>query len=664
MYFKKWLLNEVSKELVRQVKDAANNKDKPFQHIFKNNDRIILPYESFEKDDHIPLEIQNKIKKDGYSIDFQNGLISKDKIIPPQFQKPNQKPAKIQIKMGKYILEKGDFNQDEKNWWTHQGNPIKSLEVINNKEKYAVVISRHPIDVIRMSDHDNWTSCHSPSGSYFHCAVSEAKNSGAIAYVVTKDDLSKINIKDDEIFLDKDRDVSGVEPLARLRIRLFKNKKDDHELAMPEDRVYGLNLKGLQDTIRKWSFENQKELLQNRPKMKDYELMGGSYQDTTASELFNKFFDDDQDRGEADYGGEENEFQSMLDTYETESEEIQRQYNDKSDIVSFNYSVDMADDHPYVYYSASIKFELPNQKLISKYGINKNHLRDWLHDHDIYAFNDVDVTQKENNIDVSFNVYDEQGHLDPDSFRDFCESIISEVKNKETDLHNSLYNFLVKQGFLATSNTVNTITTVEKDDNKTHELNNLKNFKTIVNSNKNNFSSGMTISLQQPITITEFKETEAKDPEKFETTVKSISLAVENKIKTEIKNTIASFFEKIEANEKKQLKLFNEPEFQVKIPSPVNTKQYIDVSLQTNVDPYTPIRNHKGELQRAGWNKPPNANIKINFSLPVQHLDADEKTNEIIDMAKMMDQNFESLKSQILKVSNAILQPYILKYFN
>ena len=32
MNFKKWLLNEVSKELVKQVKDAAKDKDKPFEH--------------------------------------------------------------------------------------------------------------------------------------------------------------------------------------------------------------------------------------------------------------------------------------------------------------------------------------------------------------------------------------------------------------------------------------------------------------------------------------------------------------------------------------------------------------------------------------------------------------------------------------------------------
>ena len=153
MNFKQWLLNEVSKELVKQVKDAAQDKDKPFEHIFKGEDRIVLPYESLKEDDEIPLEILKKTKKDGYDIDFTTGLISKDKVIPAQYAQ-KAKPSKIQVKMGKYVLEKGKFTEEEKNWWIHQGDPVKSLEVVTNKNKYSVVISRHPIDIIRMSDHD------------------------------------------------------------------------------------------------------------------------------------------------------------------------------------------------------------------------------------------------------------------------------------------------------------------------------------------------------------------------------------------------------------------------------------------------------------------------------------------------------------------------------
>jgi len=653
MNFKKWLLNEVSKELVKQVKDAAKDKDKPFEHIFKGEDRIVLPYETLKKDEEIPLEILKKIKKEGYDIDFSTGIISKYKVIPAQYA---QKQSKIQVRMGKYVLGKGKFTEEEKNWWINQGDPIKSLEVVTNKNKYSVVISRHPIDIIRMSDHDKWTSCHSPNKSYFNCAVAEAKNSGAIAYVVAKDDVSKINIKDDEIFSDKDRDVKGVKPLARLRIRLFKNKKDDHELAMPEDRVYGLDLKGLQDTIRKWAFENQKELFEVRPKLKNYKLMGGSYQDNTGSTLFNKFFDDDEDTGEADYGGEDKDFESMLDVYDRESQEILDQYNKVSKVASFYYSVENSDGQPYVHYSANIFFEFPNQKLLKEFNYKDEEvLKKWIKNNDIYAINQVEVRQYENEVEVHFDVYDEEGQADPDSFREFCMQITNQVKDKEDSLHNTLYKVLIDNELLAPSFTTKTISEIEADQGnaKIHELNNLKNFEVDVDSSARIGSTGMIFYIKQPIIIAEFNETNAKEPEKFETTIKDISLDVENKIELQVLNVIGSFLEKIEAIEKRQLNLFKEPEFQNNPPSKNSIHrllgEYKWVSLTTKIE---------------NWTTPKTANIQLTFEFPIYNLDNDEKTHEVIDMIKMMDKSFESLISQIFKVSEAVIKPYVYKYFN
>ena len=669
MKFKQWLLNEVSKEFVKQVKDATQNKDKPFENIFKGNERVILPYESLKEDDQLPLDILNKTKKNGYAIDFETGIISKDKVIPAEFLKKikDPKPAKIQMKMGKYVLEKGNFTEEEKNWWTHQGDPIKSLEVVTNKNKYAVIISRHPIDIIRMSDHDKWTSCHAPGREYFQCAVTEAKNSGAIAYVVAKDDISKINIKDDEIFSDKDRGVSGIKPLSRLRIRLFQNKKDNHELAIPEDRVYGLNLKGLQDTVRQWAFKNQEDLLQDRPKMKDYQLLGGSYQDTTASELFNKFFGDDEDRGQADYAGEEDEFESMFQTYRNEAEQIYQQYNNES-IASFSYDVEGDDGQPYVHYSASFHFEFPNQQLLKEFNHRDEEIfRDWVNDHNFYTLSDSDVRQDKTGITVTLNLYDDGGNQDPDSFGDFCEYITKEIKNKENDLHNSIYYILVKNEFLAPSYTMNKISEIEtdqEDEDPKHELNNLKNFQVVVDSSGKINSTGMTFTTKKSITIAEFKETNAKQPEEFETTVNTISKLITNKLKLEIWNVIGAFFKKIEDYEKSQLKLFKEPEFQIKTPTSDNSRAYTDISLKTNIDPYLPIKNFKGEPQRSDWNKPPTANIKLTFNLPINNLDSDDKTNEVIDMITMMDKSFESLKSQIIKTADTVIHPYMQKYFN
>ena len=80
-------------------------------------------------------------------------------------------------------------------YWQQNAGYIK--DEINNldNDKYSIIITRHPIDVLRMSDFDNITSCHSPASrtsayqSYYKCAVAEAQGHGAVAYVVETEDL-------------------------------------------------------------------------------------------------------------------------------------------------------------------------------------------------------------------------------------------------------------------------------------------------------------------------------------------------------------------------------------------------------------------------------------------------------------------------------------------
>ena len=150
----------------------------------------------------------------------------------------------------------------------------------------------------------------------------------------------------------------------------------------------------------------------------------------------------------------------------------------------------------------------------------------------------------------------------------------------------------------------------------------------------------MTFRTRQSITIAEFNEKNAKDPEKFALSVLSISVAVKNTIIKEVTNVVGDFFERIEEIEKRKLELQKLP------PSSVNAKRYVNVSYIENIT------------------KKPEASIKITFAFPINNLDADEKTHEVIDMIKMMDQSFESLKFQILKSSEAIIKPYMQKYFN
>ena len=107
-------------------------------------------------------------------------------------------------------------------YWQQNAAYIKNNINELDSDKFSIIITRHPIDVLRMSDFDKITSCHSPASrqnayqSYYKCAVAEAQGHGAVAYVVeTEELLSATNtgnidsaeqeIQEGEIFADDKR---------------------------------------------------------------------------------------------------------------------------------------------------------------------------------------------------------------------------------------------------------------------------------------------------------------------------------------------------------------------------------------------------------------------------------------------------------------------------
>ena len=143
------------------------------------------------------------------------------------------------------------------------------------KEKKYVIFSRDPMDVIRMSDWSHMDSCHAEGNSHFQCAVREARNAGFVAYLVDENEFDNqiMQFADDddspqdalssfdgeEIFSDRDRGVSGIEPSARLRVRRYVNYEDDVELAIPETRVYGNRVPGFYNEVKGWLHDNQED---------------------------------------------------------------------------------------------------------------------------------------------------------------------------------------------------------------------------------------------------------------------------------------------------------------------------------------------------------------------------------------------------------------------
>mgnify|MGYP003671167590 CR=1 FL=1 len=197
-------------------------------------------------------------------------------------------------------------------WKKNAGYIKKEINNIDN-DKFSIIITRHPIDVLRMSDFDEITSCHSPASrasayqSYYKCAVAEAQGHGAVAYVVeTEELLSATNtsnidsaeqeIQEGEIFYDDKRyDVGDINPISRARIRHVryyegdeppKRWDDGQDVGMPETRVYGADIPGLANQVTDWARSNQEEVIQNMPKEGDkidlskFMIFGGSYEDT------------------------------------------------------------------------------------------------------------------------------------------------------------------------------------------------------------------------------------------------------------------------------------------------------------------------------------------------------------------------------------------------
>ena len=202
-------------------------------------------------------------------------------------------------------------------YWVRKAKYVK--ENINDLEndQYSIILTRHPVDIMRMSDFEKITSCHTPPSRakaeqpYYKCAVAEAQGHGAIAYVVATDDLlSQTNTSNidsaqqeleeyDEIFAEQNRWMSGtnlgLEPVSRTRLRQFRYFRDfdgkdkpyeGKELAVPEKAIYGMEIPGLINTVTKWAREKQDNLFEKLPRkdgkinLDNFEIYGGSYEDT------------------------------------------------------------------------------------------------------------------------------------------------------------------------------------------------------------------------------------------------------------------------------------------------------------------------------------------------------------------------------------------------
>lgn len=193
--------------------------------------------------------------------------------------------------------------QDFINTWQTEAPKIKGR--LSKGSGYTMIISRHPIDVLRMSDYRNITSCHSPpstpegrwagGGQYYPCAVAEARAGGAIAMLVKSDDIEGVDLEQREIFADQTRDLEGINPISRIRLKNIANLEADINLALPEKAIYGPDVVNFSDKLKSWAINTQAPQLEkllatadsnNQIDMSEFTKFGGSYDDTPVVNIF------------------------------------------------------------------------------------------------------------------------------------------------------------------------------------------------------------------------------------------------------------------------------------------------------------------------------------------------------------------------------------------
>ena len=100
------------------------------------------------------------------------------------------------------LAKQGKIDEELLEWWnkrqiyyTNDNNWEDVQELFDRtstEHKYSIIVSRAPIDILRMSDIAEITSCHREGGEYFQCAREEARGHGIVAYRLRTDELDKL----------------------------------------------------------------------------------------------------------------------------------------------------------------------------------------------------------------------------------------------------------------------------------------------------------------------------------------------------------------------------------------------------------------------------------------------------------------------------------------
>ena len=425
-----------------------------------------------------------------------------------------------------------EFIQEMRAYWQKNAEFLKkNPEGETNNNKFSIILSRHPLDILRMSDFRNIQSCHSPpsrggGASYFKCAVAEARGEGAIAYVVKTEDLEDIDLDDyepsyagdpaeRELFYDDARGVGEIEPVSRIRLRLVRRYDTDtpkrydegDDIAVPENRIYGLKIPELTQKMMHWAAENQKETLDNfhyeqvsdvrggglALDMSRFIKFGGSYEDTDTQQQLLKLAgvlatDNITPKGRIQINTDV-EDNTVVDTYERQAQtfqEMAESHVEDADLSFFTVNVNTDYDEgsawiePDIYVSFVWDEEdfikMPNsvdlrymQQELEDYGPGY----DWLSGYRMYAGRKLEPESKiylRFVVDVS-KIYREEVpyFYDTGEFEQFLEELQDVENNRYETVKEILSQLLSREGYMEGGELINLGNAVQSGDKDLYE---------------------------------------------------------------------------------------------------------------------------------------------------------------------------------------------------
>jgi len=428
------LSNTSRKRVAKYISDGTPSRDTPrhsFNHIFGDEEtmRLIIPLEAGVQIQ--ATEMFKRIVDRGWEPDFTAKVIKQKKTrlahhgggeyevevnVPvlmmkkdevrtiPKGPKAGEKITRTtKTSLGKLVARYG--TPEDKEWWTKHQINVQSDELAHNnvtdyflrpyknnfkgvgETRSIIVISRHPLDVARMSDFSMTRSCHSEGDTHFECAIAESKGHGMVAYLVKPDDVEEITKRieeEDEIFGDPDIGMRGPEPVARVRLRKFFKPKTGDEFAAVENRVYGANIPDFLPTVRKWARDTQEDMWKGEDgnlkidfvNTEDWVVVGGDYFDTEYNEQLQWLFDGTEWQHDANAMFEYESFshsdvfkeggEEELEEAKERAERAMKAANDKAQHGSFHLRIEEGWEgdpwHPDANYRVTFEFPIPTEK--------------------------------------------------------------------------------------------------------------------------------------------------------------------------------------------------------------------------------------------------------------------------------------------------------------